>query len=244
MESTRSKLPWSAVAQLGARARLSCPAGNNQYGYCTKQIGYWARPCHRHPGWPYCHSNPSALKAILCLIMLVSVGAIKPSDTIQWSTHRSLQWSDYQGNSQEFSEHAALTYYSVRSNSTFLDRRHLSHEVTCVFVKSRSWVRPEHSADTTLLNHERQHFNLAECNARALRSALLRITSFDASTRKVPSVRDSVNTAWNRIQELYDKETSHGTIANEQTRWAKKIAHTLDSLAAYSEPRFVVDLKP
>ncbi|HRN36984.1 MAG TPA: hypothetical protein PLL18_08735 [Flavobacteriales bacterium] len=39
-------------------------------------------------------------------------------------------------------------------------------------------------------------------------------------------------------------ETSHGTIAKEQARWAKKIAHTLDSLSAYSEPRFVVALKP
>lgn len=70
------------------------------------------------------------------------------------------------------------------------------------------------------------------------------ITSLEASTIKVPVVRDSVNTAWNSIQELYDLETAHGTIAKEQARWAKKVAHTLDSLAEYSEPRFVVELKP
>ncbi len=34
------------------------------------------------------------------------------------------------------------------------------------------------------------------------------------------------------------------TIAKEQARWANKVAHTLDSLAAYSEPRFVVELNP
>jgi hypothetical protein len=49
--------------------------------------------------------------------------------------------------------------------------------------------------------------------------------------------------AWVGIDTRYDLETAHGTIAQEQERWAKKIAHTLDSLSAYTEPHFVVELK-
>lgn len=177
-------------------------------------------------------------------VLLLSFGAVPPNDLVEWNASRPLQWADFQGRVPEHSEHAALTYYSVRSNATFLDRQRLSHEVTCVFVKSRSWVRSERRTDTTLLQHERLHFDIAECNARALRSALLLVTSFEGATQKVPVVRDSVNAVWNRVHERYDTETSHGTIAPEQARWTKKIAHTLDSLSAYSEPRFVVALKP
>jgi hypothetical protein len=62
--------------------------------------------------------------------------------------------------------------------------------------------------------------------------------------QRLQVLRDSISSEWRGVHGKYDLETSHGTIAKEQARWAKKIAHTLDSLAAYSEPRFVVELKP
>lgn len=129
-------------------------------------------------------------------------------------------YTDFQGRVPEHSEHAAQTYYSVRSNPTFLDKDHLLHEVTCVFVKSKSWVRANSKGNTALLDHERLHFDIAECNARALRSALLSITSSKEAPLLVPMISDSVNASWKLVHSQYDLETAHGTIAKEQARWA------------------------
>jgi predicted secreted Zn-dependent protease len=94
-----------------------------------------------------------------------------------------------------------------------------------------------------LLEHERVHFDIAECNARVLRSQLRTLASYDECVYRIQIVRDSVNAVWNNVQERYDTETAHGMITNQQARWEKNIAHTLDSLAVYSELRFVVELK-
>lgn len=166
-------------------------------------------------------------------------------DIIEWSATRPLEWSDYKGHVPYQTKHGAVTAYEVRSTNTFPNWTHVSYEVTCVMIKNRSWVKPEHRADSALLNHERLHFDLAECSARALRSSLQkeRVPIKDCNAR-LQVLRDSVHASWLNIEARYDLETSHGTIVEEQARWAEKIAHTLDSLAAYSEPRFVVELKP
>lgn len=184
---------------------------------------------------------------VLCslLLLLALVGAAPPNDVVEWNASRPLQWTDFQGRVPEHSEHAALTYCSTRSNNVFLDRERVSYEVISVVVKSKSWVRAEQKGNAALLDHERLHFDIAECSARSLRRELqLSRVSINECNHRLQLLRDSISSAWSRTQSQYDLETSHGTIAKEQARWAKKIAHTLDSLSAYSEPRFVVALKP
>jgi hypothetical protein len=185
------------------------------------------------------------LKATLCLLLLVSVGATVPAGVIEWSSSHHLQWSDYQGRIPYQPDHGAVTAYEVRSTNTYPDWHHVTYEVACVMLKCKSWVKPEFRTDSALLNHERLHFDLAECSARALRSSLHKERmSIKECNQRLQLLRDSINTTWLDVQDRYDAETFHGTIAKEQARWARKIAHTLDSLAAYSEPRFVVELKP
>ena len=167
------------------------------------------------------------------------------ADVVMWSTTRPLQWSDFQGAVPYQSPYGAAIKYEVRSTNSFPDWHHVVYEVTCVMVKGGSWVKPECRADTALLNHERIHFDLAECSARSLRSQLQHErVSIKECNQRLQLLRDSINASWLSIEGRYDLETTHGTVAKEQARWAKKIAHTLDSLAAYSEPRFVVELKP
>lgn len=181
----------------------------------------------------------------LCLlpaITLQTVASIQTND-IEWNAIRKLHWSDYRGQVPSNPEHSAITSYSVHSDSRFLDTRRVSHTVQCLFHPKQSWVQFTHLSDSTLLRHEQLHFDIAECNARALRSALCGLTSYSTLPVRVSQVRDSINTMWELVQANYDVETSHGTIIKKQALWAKKIAHTLDSLAAYSEPRFVVELK-
>lgn len=179
------------------------------------------------------------------LMLLVLLGAFVQSDVIEWSASRPLQWTDFQGRVPEYSEHAALTFCSTRSNNVFLNREQVSYEVISVVVKSKSWVRAEQKGNAALLDHERLHFDIAECSARSLRKELqLSRVSINECNHRLQLLRDSISSAWSRTQSQYDLETAHGTIAKEQARWANKVAHTLDSLAAYSEPRFVVALKP
>lgn len=184
---------------------------------------------------------------VLCsvLLVLVSVGASAPNDVLEWSASRSLQWSDFQGQVPKHSEHAALTYCSTRSNNVFLDRERVSYEVISVVVKSKSWVRPEQKSNAALLNHERLHFDIAECSARSLRKELqLSRVSINECNQRLQLLRDSIGSVWSGMHSQYDSETSHGTIAEAQARWAKQIAYMLDSLDAYSEPQFVVELRP
>lgn len=185
------------------------------------------------------HSS-TPLRIVLATLLFSSIAATVPSDTVVWSATHPLEWLDYQAHVPKGSEHAAVTYYSVRSNNKFLDWQHVAYEVTCVLVKSKSWVRPEHIGDTTLLGHERLHFDIAECNARVLRGELRKLMSVDDCVRRVQSVRDSVNSAWKLVQDQYDVETAHGTISKEQLKWRGRIEHTLDSLAEYVDSRFVV----
>ena len=237
---------WSFAANPPNRSRLApWPALRERLAAC-----YLMRPVMERRKWnPWTTAvrpgkSARQYRAFAALLWVASGGATAPTSIIEWNATRPLQWSDYQGHAPSNTEHSALTYSSVRSNSTFLDRQHIAHVVTCVVVKSKSWVKPDHSHDTTLLGHERLHFDITECNARALRSRLARMTSFDECANHIPMIRDSVNMAWNAVQDRYDLETSHGTLAKEQARWARKIAYELDSLAAYGEPRFVVALKP
>lgn len=179
------------------------------------------------------------------LLLLLFIGATSPPDVVAWSPKRPLQWLDYQGRVPEQAQYGAVTGYKVRSTNTFPDWHHVEYKVVCVMIKDASWVKPEHRADSALLSHERLHFDIAECSARTLRRSLQQNRlSIQECNQHLQLIGDSINTDWLGVQDLYDLETAHGTVAKEQARWAKKIAHTLDSLAAYNEPRFVVELKP
>jgi hypothetical protein len=184
-------------------------------------------------------------KSLICLLLiLASVRATVPSDVIQWGNVYPLQWTDYKAQVPHQAEHGAVTAYEVRSTNKFLDWQHVTYEVTRVMIKNRSWVKPEFRSDSALLGHERLHFDLAECSARALRSRLhMERTSVKECNQRLEELRDSTHGSWLSIEARYDLETAHGTVAKEQARWARKIAHTLDSLAAYNETRFVVELK-
>jgi hypothetical protein len=180
----------------------------------------------------------------LVLLSCLLIGAVPTTDIIEWRAARPLHWSDYKGNVPYPTKHGAATAIEVRSSNAFPDWNHVTYDVTCVVIKSGSWVKPELRADSALLNHERRHFDLAECSARTLRSILQKESvSIQECNQRLQVLRDSMYAAWVGIDTRYDLETAHGTIAQEQERWAKKIAHTLDSLSAYTEPHFVVELK-
>lgn len=184
---------------------------------------------------------------ISCSILLafVSIGGVPHSTNIEWSSTVPLQWSDYQARVPHGAKYGAVTAIEVHSTNTFPDWHRVVYNVTCVMIRDRSWFKPEFMSDTALLNHERRHFDLAECSARSLRSILQREqVSIEECNQRLQILRDSVYHVWVSVDMRYDLETSHGTIAKEQERWTKKIAQTLDSLSPYSEPRFVVELKP
>lgn len=181
---------------------------------------------------------------IILLFVAFCYGTTLP-EVVTWSKSLRLQWSDYQGVVPGQSEHGAVTTYEVRRSNSFPDWHHVACEVKCVMIKERSWVKPELRADSVLLNHERLHFDIAECSARSLRCSLQRErVSALAFNERFQMLADSIHGSWGIIEELYDAETNHGTIPSEQAKWGQQISHILDSLTVYSEQRFVVELLP
>ena len=105
-----------------------------------------------------------------------------PDDLLFWDENRPLNWSDFQGEPNTYSD----DYVGDRSDTAgahtttgvpFNWKSHITQNQPCMytitefdanayFAKPRSWVKSELTSDMFLLNHEQKHFDLAEVQAR------------------------------------------------------------------------------
>lgn len=79
-----------------------------------------------------------------------------------------------------------------------------------------------------VLAHEQIHFDLTAMKACALAKAL-REESFTTQNvqQKIRELQERHTQELNKLQQAYDKETRHGTIANKQAVWADRVAKEL-----------------
>ena len=122
-------------------------------------------------------------------------------------------------------------------------------KIRAYMVPKESWVKPG-SKTPQLLRHEQGHFNIAHVYAQLLQRAV------DESVRKAKLVGQGTNCAaagkdlqrkveelvtkymdkCEEVQKLYDKETEHGTDANKQRIWDRKIKRWLEDFDAAPRP--------
>lgn len=183
------------------------------------------------------------MKVLSSLFMVLAGGLLGPALEVNWSKSRQLQWSDFMAKPNVASPHAAITHYQVRSNGKFLSWEEVECEVLTVFLKERSWVKKDQASEQ-LLSHEQLHFDLAECEARALRRALKNpVKPLDFNMR-LEMLRDSLHQVFRGLQAEYDEETHHGIEQVMQERWKIRISDSLDVMREHSEPVFRVSLSP
>ena len=162
------------------------------------------------------------------------------SDTIVWSEHNELQWSDFKGKSDTISNHKAMTYVQVTLNPKEYSDSIVIH-VKTLFFRNKSWTKNNESIE--LLSHEQLHFNIAELISRKIRK---QFSSYEYS---------DVNLAYKILQEIYDDhypkmlreynykydhDSNHGTIKEQQREWELKIAKELKEMKEYSSTKVTV----
>lgn len=158
-------------------------------------------------------------------------------DTIGWDPERPLTWADYHRQDKDphivdwAAANTTLRLHCVPVKSG----NGIAWDVRALFKPSLSWVDPRGMADSSLLHHERLHFDIAELYARKLRRYLSTYNGpytkqgADAIKVTIGQFRDSLD----REGERYDLETRHNGIAAEQLRWRKEVADRLRELEGF-----------
>lgn len=159
-------------------------------------------------------------------------------DTVVWSSTRPLTWSDFRRPEKDptiVTWAAANTTMRLYCKPFKKPGGGLGWDVRAVMKRDLSWVDPRWMHDSTLLYHERLHFDIAELYARKLRRHMARWNGpqtkegADAVKVFIQQYNDSVFI----MGERYDKETEHHGNRAEQLRWEADIAARLKELERY-----------
>lgn len=180
------------------------------------------------------------MQLILYIIFLLPVIS---GNTIDWEDDLPLQWSDFRGEADHSSDHAAVTYYEIHCANSYPVPGKVNYEITAKFNKEKSWVKTDSRNNDELLAHEQLHFDMAECSARILRMLLNTPVESTQCNDRFIHLRDSVQFSWAELQNEYDEETAHGTMQLTQQLWEERIGSTLNELHRFTEPSFSVPLE-
>jgi len=95
--------------------------------------------------------------------------------------------------------------------------------VLASFNPGGSYIR---SHDASMLLHEQTHFDIAELYSRIIQHEL-KIYQGTPFRDKPEQVYDKYVVKWKQDEQLFDKETKHGTDLEAETTWEKNVADAL-----------------
>lgn len=169
----------------------------------------------------------------------VNVHMAKTTDkpnSIVYSLLQPLQISDFQGrvDGQEFELAVTVSGIGVGyASSTKNGQIVLDVTVTPYFNKATSWFKPA-GRNTRVLAHEQTHFDITAIKACELVAAIRKASFTQDNYVKLLEELQMKNAQESNDEEvLYDKETVHGTIADIQAAWEKKITEQVRSIGCY-----------
>lgn len=155
-------------------------------------------------------------------------------DTIVWKKDSLLSQNDFKGKGHGRSGAAGYTTSSIFIYTNEVNGQ-LVFEVQALFIKSKSFL-VENSE--YVLRHEQLHFDITELYARKLRKMVS-----DKDFRKVSNMQSVIQNMyskiveqWQKDEQRYDDETTHGINAARQKEWVDNIHAQLAAFDAYSSP--------
>ncbi|MFI5156414.1 MAG: hypothetical protein ACHQEM_09520 [Chitinophagales bacterium] len=156
---------------------------------------------------------------------------------ISYSPKRPLTFDDFQGNPDESSNAAAVTYSivflkwssaQVMNNEIIVDVSVLAN-----FNKTKSWCRKE-SRNLETLEHEQRHFDISAIKACELVDTIKKfVFSVDDFQRQLNSIQRQKQFELDQLQNQYDSETRHGVGSVVQERWNKMIREKLRNITCF-----------
>ena len=173
------------------------------------------------------------------VIVVISLFFIQDrQETILWSTTNDLEWDDFKANPDLYNNVAAVTasglsfQYSTKKSSTgeLID---YNFNIEAHFFPKDSWYKKE-SVNTTILNHERLHFDITELFARQFRKKLATTKFSKNIDSEIKAIYRNIKIALSKVQNQYDNETNHSRNLEKQKEWEIKINSELQKLADYN----------
>ncbi|MES2703572.1 MAG: hypothetical protein V4649_13095 [Bacteroidota bacterium] len=144
----------------------------------------------------------------------------------QWSDHTKLSWEDFRGPVQaEDDQSAAATHCGMGFKTVTDENGQPKIVVYNKFYVNKSWVRDDAKLQE-ILDHEQGHFDLCELYTRKLRE---RMNAFDFNGSRdvrqaLYDIYFEVNAAYEKRQQAYEDETTHGIVTAQQKKWQRMIA--------------------
>lgn len=171
------------------------------------------------------------------IAIVVSICMFQDQSTMSWNHDYRLDWSDFKGKPTPQHSAVAVTASGISFRySTKMSKTQLidySFMVKADFYPEQSWYLKEH-ANTSILNHERLHFDITELYARKFRQRIKNTTFTRNINSEMEAIREAINAELETMQNTYDAETSHSQNEDKQKEWQAKITVQLNKLAYYS----------
>lgn len=134
-----------------------------------------------------------------------------------WSD--SISWSDFKGVPHYFRSGDAGIYSRL---SLEYDSITENYKVVALMNQSKSWHKSNADRFTNdILKHEQYHFNITEAYARLMNKYIK--DNPDSSLRFYQTKLVQIERELDRLQEVYDDETNHSQILDQQAKWEYKI---------------------
>lgn len=164
--------------------------------------------------------------------MLVSQQELAYSD-------KPISWAHFKAKPDESVPFVAMTFSGLKIAKRFSITNGLTEATVSLFPymdPDRSWYKPARCNDGTLA-HEQRHFDITALLAYRLADELRKqeFTVDDFAT-KVDAIYARYVQKIADMQAAYDKETGHGTKADAQANWDKKILRELRLFVSPQRP--------
>ena len=147
------------------------------------------------------------------------------------------EWSDLKGSTDTQSPYAAsvntgISYSYVTDHDGVLVKD--KSEVTAYLYPKLSWFKPKQTSDR-VLRHERTHFAISELHARMLRKGLAELPNSKTAKADVKKIYSEVENSRKSMQKLFDAETQHSLLMEEELAWEQKISEQLLNLKRWDK---------
>lgn len=159
-------------------------------------------------------------------------GTSTDPELIPFNNNVTLTYGDFSGDPDDLSMASALTYSGVSMRYQHGEQNgqiHLNVTLSAYFDKTKSWCRPN-AKNEKMLNHELLHFQITALNTCRLAKT---IQAYKFSTadyeKELSNLLKEADKEGARLQNQYDKETTHGVKTAEQQKWNKEIRTQLDT---------------
>jgi len=164
------------------------------------------------------------------IVILLCLSFSTSPERMAWDEDRALRWSDFKGAPDYLLDFVATTNsgmtqsYSIDSDGV-LDKS--TSTVLAHFYPTFSWYKP---ADTTaaILRHEQSHFDITEIHVRKLRKRIHEFTFTTNSKEEIKQLYQITEQERRATQRLFDKETDHSRIKDQELLWQQRIRDSLE----------------